>query len=354
MTERPDDLLRRPAPPDGAEDLLSDVLRAVRLTGAMLFLVDAASPWKTQAPATRQFCAQVLPQAQHLVSYHVVIEGQCVGGLRGQPPQPLAAGDVLVVPHGDAYELASPPDALSAYSDEEARAFFQAMAAGELPPVVQADGGGPQRTSFVCGFLGCDRRPFNPVLAALPRLIHLRAQAGEGNPLGHLVDFAVGELRSAAPGRRAVLLRLAELMFVEVVRRVLARGSDADGGWLGALHDPLVARCLACLHAEPARAWTLQALARAAGSSRSVLAERFVRRLGQPPMRYLAAWRMQLAAGLLAGGGMPVGAVGERVGYASEAAFSRAFRRHAGCAPSDWPVSAAGAVKPAGRSARAR
>jgi len=354
MTDRPDDLPGRPRPDPAATDLLSDVLGTVRLSGAMLFLVEAATPWKTQAPAIRHFRDQVLPRAQHLVSYHVVVRGQCFGGLSGRSPQALAAGDVLVVPHGDPYYLASPPDALSAYSDDEALAFFEAMAAGSLPSVVAADGGGAEHTAFLCGFLGCDLRPFNPVLAALPPVIHLRSSRHDTDQLSHLVDYAMAELRAGTPGRRDVLLRLSELMFVEVVRRVLARADEGTAGWLGALHDPLVARCLARLHAEPERAWTLPALAAAVGSSRSVIAARFARRVGRPPMAYLTAWRMQLAAGLLATGEAKVRDVGERVGYASEAAFSRAFRRHAGCAPSDWPDSGGPSGAAGARRARRR
>jgi AraC-like DNA-binding protein len=340
MTKLPD---RLPSRPDDAEDsggdahdVLSDVLSSIRLTGSMFFLVEATTPWRTQAPATRTFARAVMPAAQHLISYHVVTQGNCWGGLAGEEPQKLNTGDILVVPQGDPYFLAEPPDALSAYSDDGAVSFFRRMAAGELPTVVSEGGGGAKHTEFICGFLGCDARPFNPILAALPRVLHLRAHTGERERLSHLVDFALAELRQREQGSREVLLRLSELMFVEVVRRHLLNTAVERPDWLAGLRDPLVARVLAQIHAHPARGWSLKALAAMTGASRSTLAERFLQYVGQPPMHYLIAWRMQLAARQLAEGSAKVRAVAESVGYASEAAFSRAFKKHTGVSPSDW------------------
>lgn len=338
MTEAPNrlpdlpDALPWPAP---AADVLSDVLRTIRLSGSMLFLVDATAPWKSHAPATRTFARHVMPQAQHLVSYHIVVHGQCWAGLAGEPLQLLREGDGLVVPQGDAYALASAPDAPPSYSDDDAVAFFRGMAAGALSPVVH-EGGGGERTSFICGFLGCDARPFNPILWALPRVIHLQRVTQPGDRLSHLLAYASTELREHGPGGRDVLLRLSELMFVEVVRRHLASAAPEPTGWLAALRDPLAARVLACLHAQPARAWTLESLSEAVGASRSTLADRFAQLVGQPPMQYLAGWRMQLAARLLAEHSMKVHAIAESVGYASEAAFSRAFKKHTGASPQAW------------------
>jgi AraC-like DNA-binding protein len=308
------------------------VLRAVRLTGSMFFLVEASTPWVTAAPAASTFAPKVLPSAQHLISYHVVTAGRCWAGLEGEPPQPMAAGDILVVPHGDPYFLAASPGASTQLDTEEAVCWFRQMAAGMLPPVVHEGGGGAERASFLCGFLGCDARPFNPVLAALPRAVWLRRAGREGNRLSHLIGYALAELRQPGAGAREVLLRLSELMFIEVVRCHAETGGD----WLAGLRDPLVAHVLQRLHSSPERPWTLDALAADAGSSRSVLAQRFAQLVGQPPMQYLAAWRMQLATRLLADGRDKVRAVADAVGYDSEAAFSRAFRKHVGASPAAW------------------
>jgi AraC-like DNA-binding protein len=338
LPDRPDEraALRAPDWPSHASDVLSDVLRTIRLSGAMLFLVEASAPWRSHAPETRAFAQHVMPHAQHLVSYHIVVQGQCWGGLDAEPLQPLSAGDVLIVPHGDAYALASLPDVPPSYSDADAVAFFRSMAAGELPSLVTEGGAGTQRTTFICGFLGCDARPFNPILWALPRVIHAQHIAQPGDRLSHLMAYALAELREPGPGGRDVLLRLAELMFVEVVRRHLASAPAAPTGWLAALRDPLTSRVLARMHAQPAKPWTLDTLCEGTGASRSTLAEHFAQLVGQPPMHYLAGWRMQLATRLLAYPGVKVRAVAEAVGYASEAAFSRAFKKHAGLSPNVW------------------
>lgn len=318
-------------------DVLSEVLRCVRLTGSMLFLVEARSPWRSWAPQADAFRRVVLPASQHLISYHIVTQGGCWAGLRDVPCERFETGDVLVVPHGDAYYLADPPDAPAPYGPEEAVAFFRSMAAGEMPSIISEGGDGSERTQFICGFLGCDLKPFNPVLNALPAMIHLRAAPRCADRMHHLIEFALCELREPSSGGRGVLLRLAELMFVEVVRRHLDGMAGAQAGWLAGLHDPLVARTLSLLHGAPARPWTLDELSAQAGSSRSVLAERFAQFVGQPPMQYLTQWRMQLATRLLAEPGpRKLAAVAQAVGYESEAAFSRAFKRCIGMAPGAW------------------
>jgi AraC-like DNA-binding protein len=253
------------------------------------------------------------------------------------PPVRLESGDVLLVPHGDSYALSTAPGMRGADPVELAREFFGAMAAGRLPPVVIEGGGGPQRVELVCGFLGCDAGPFNPVLAALPRLVHLRRpEEPAADRLASLVDFALAETRERRSGGQCVLLRLSELMFVEVVRRYLASLPAEESGWLAGLRDPTVGRALALLHARPAEPWTLEKLAREVGASRSALAERFARLAGQPPMQYLASWRMQLATCLLAEGDAKVLGVAAAVGYESESAFSRAFKRIVGVPPARW------------------
>lgn len=156
-------------------DVLSDMLRSVRLTGAMLFLVEASTPWVSWAPQAEAFRRVVLPAAQHLISLHIVTHGSCWAGLTGAPSERLDTGDVLLVPHGDAYYLADPPEAERTYGHDEAVAFFRDMAVGKLPPTVIEGGHGPGKSQFICGFLGCDLRPFNPLLSTLPRLLCVRA-----------------------------------------------------------------------------------------------------------------------------------------------------------------------------------
>lgn len=319
-----------------ASDTLSDVLEAVKLTGALFFLVDARTPWVAEAPASADLAPVILPRSQHVVSYHVVSEGPCWCESPGHSPMRLETGDVLVVPQGHAYQIASTCGLRTGWSLEDALSWFRSMACGELPFVVTEGGSGPERLQLVCGFLGCDALPFNPVLTTLPKLLKVRLRGDSGARLNALLEFAIAESNRIHPGSRSVLLRIAELVFVEVLRSYLTSASEDGASWLGGLRDPIVGRALARLHAQPARDWTLPDLAREAGASRSVLAERFTYFVGHPPMLYLTRWRMQLAASRLAAGAAPVSAVAAEVGYESEAAFSRAFKKVTGVTPASW------------------
>jgi len=317
-------------------DTLSEVLRAVRLTGAVFFDVEASSPWVEQSPAGKVIASTVLPGVQHLISYHVVTEGSCYGGLIGKPPVRLEAGDVIVFPHGDAHVMSSAPGMLSPPKLEN----YLPPPRTQLPMPVRSGGGGSERTHLVCGFLGCDIRPFNPLISTLPRLLHVRDRDGGARGwLSHFVQVALAESRDKRAGGESVLARLSELMFVQAIRRHLEAMPDEQRGWLAGLRDPYVGRALAVLHERPTHDWSLDELAREASLSRSALADRFGRLVGQPPMTYLAQWRMQIAAGLLARGSK-VSAVATEVGYESEAAFNRAFKRFVGIPPATWRDSA--------------
>jgi AraC-like DNA-binding protein len=310
-------------------DALSDVLRAVQLSGAVFFDVDASPPWVAESPAGGDIVGRVFPGADHLMSYHVVTRGACWASLIGETPVELRPGDVVVFPHGDQHVLASSPGMrgtpnLSLYRQpEDGRPFTITM--------------GPRQqdaAQIVCGFFGCDARPFNPLLSALPRIIHQRARPD--GALAHFVQVALDESRRPRVGGECMLGRLSELLFVDVVRHYLEELPDDRTNWLSGLRDPFVGRALAAMHGDPARDWTIESLAREAGQSRSALAERFTTFVGQPPMQYLANWRMQIAAHLLRSGSDSVAGVAFRVGYESEAAFSRAFKKIVGIPPGEW------------------
>ena len=233
-------------------DALSDVLRTVRLTGALFFLVDASAPWTIELPDGKALAPAVLPGAQHVISYHIVTEGSCWGGVREDAAVRLEAGDVLVLPHGDAYAMSTGPDARGGPDRAEVLGFMRQMATGQLPFVVTEGGAGGERLRLVCGFLGCDLEPFNPLLTTLPRLLHVRGPRAAGDPLDQLIGFTVAESRERRAGGECVRLRLSELMFVEVVRRHLATLPAEQTGWLAGLRDPVVGRALALLHGRAA------------------------------------------------------------------------------------------------------
>jgi AraC-like DNA-binding protein len=207
-------------------------------------------------------------------------------------------------------------------------------APGRFPYTVVLGDHGPRAVSFVCGFLGCDRRPFNPLLAALPRRMHMRGMSNAW--LGGFARQLTEESRLGRPGADSVLTRLGELMFIEVLRRYLEDLPPGHTGWLAGLRDDVVGRVLRLFHDRPGHAWTLEELARESVSSRSNVAKQFALLVGQPPMQYLTQWRMQVAANLLTQSGAKLAAIGAEVGYDSEAAFSRAFKKATGLAPGAW------------------
>lgn len=308
-------------------DALSDLLRVVRLDGAFFYTAEAAEPWGVQSASAQELTPRIMPGAEHLISYHILTTGRCYAGLVGEEQVELAPGDVVVFPHGDA-------NLMSSHRGLRIVPGVNTSAPARYPDRVLVGDKGPWVTSFVCGFLGCDRRPYNPLLAALPRLMHVRgmAQSWAGGFIGQLTE----ESRLGRAGADCVLTRLAELMFIEVLRRYLEDLPLEQTGWLAGLRDEVVGRALTLLHGKPAHPWTLPDLARAVASSRSNLAKRFGELVGQPPMQYLSKWRIQVAANLLVQSGAKVATIGSEVGYDSEAAFSRAFKRATGLAPSAW------------------
>jgi AraC-like DNA-binding protein len=311
-------------------DALSDVLRAVRLTGAVFFDIHASEPWVAETPPGRSIVGAIFPDAEHLICYHVITRGSCWVSVADEQPMQLSAGDIIVFPHGDTHVLSSAPGMRSPPN----LSLYRAPTDGQLPFAISMGDASADPAHFVCGFLGCDARPYNPLLSALPRVIRVSDQAG--GTLDAYVRFAMAESKQPRIGGESVLSRLSELMFVDVVRRYLETLPADRTGWLAGLRDPFIGRALAALHRNPARAWTLHSLAREVGLSRSVLAERFTQFVGRPPMQYLTNWRMQLAANYLLSGVDNVAVIANRVGYESEAAFSRAFKKTVGSPPSLW------------------
>lgn len=312
---------------DARVDPLSDVLRAVRLDGAYFYLVEAAAPWSVSAAAARDMVPRVLPRAEHLVAYHIVTSGRCWAGIEGEEQILVEAGDVIVFPHGD-------PHFMSSAAGLRVSPGVLGTTPARYPGTVVLGDDGTRDTTFVCGFLGCDVRPYNPLLAALPRRLHQRNAAG-----GWLSEFprqVVAESRRGGVGSETMLTRMAELMFIEVLRRYVEQLSPGRTGWLAGLTDAVVGPALAQLHERPAHPWTLADLARATATSRTVLSERFSQVVGLPPIQYLTQWRLQLAADHLARGPAKVAAIAAQVGYESEAAFSRAFKRATGLSPAAW------------------
>ena len=310
-------------------DTLSEVLRAVRLTGAVYFSIDASAPWVVETPPGSVIAPHVGSGVEHVINYHLVTSGLCWVGPVGEPAFRVEAGDIIVFPQGDPHVLSSAAG-MRGRPDVE---IYRAANQQAVPMCVSLAGGGPGGAGIVCGFLGCDARPFNPLLAALPRVIHFPGSRAATSGVRQLIDLALAESTTPRPGSDGVLSRLSEVLFLEVIRFFTATLASDQVGWFAALRDPTVGLALGRLHARPAQAWTLNSLARDVGTSRSVLAERFSGLVGMPPLQYLARWRIQLAANLLRTSSVGLGEIAERVGYGSEAALSRAFKRTLGVSP---------------------
>jgi len=293
-------------------DSLSMVLRTVRLTGAVLFAVEAPAPWVARTPPAGEIGQRILPGATHFLEFHFIKAGACWGGIAGEPAIRLETGDIIAFPRGDSHFVSSEP------------------APHEAAP---ATGTPRERTEVVSGFLGCEA---HPLLAALPRVIHVPRHAPDHGLLEQLVALALAESDAARQGAECVVSHLSQLLFVEIVRRYADTLPKEGRGWFAGLRDESVGRALGKLHDRPAHGWSLALLAREAGVSRSALAVRFSELVGVPPMHYLAEWRMQLASSLLSTTPLRVTEVAERVGYTSEAALSRAFKRWAGVAPAEF------------------
>jgi AraC-like DNA-binding protein len=312
-------------------DTLSDVLRVVRLSGAVFFDNEFSAPWVAETPPARDVAPYVLPGAEHVVEYHLLVAGRAYAGIAGETPIPIGAGDLIMFPQGDSHVLSSAPG-MRAQPDI---GFHQRPPGTRLPIAIQAGGGG-ERAALICGFIGCDRGPYNPLLATLPRVLVIRHEQLAQRPVAPLIAVAVAESKARRSGGECVLSRLSELLFVEAVRLYVEGLSSDASGWLAGLRDPQIGQALAVLHGAPDRALSLDDLAREVGMSRSLLAERFVHFVGVPPMQYLAQWRMQLAAERLHSSTDTLATIAERVGYGSESAFSRAFKRLVGVAPASF------------------
>jgi len=325
-----------------SRDTLSDLLRSVHVRGAVFYYVNCRDQWAAQSSPASEIAGAVLPGCDHVMEYHMIAKGGGWAAVSGLPPVKLAAGDIVMFPQGDSHVMSSAPGIKPLCRTAEwvfatrgtpkplpVAYHHGVVEAGTPLPVDEAD------TIAVCGFLGCDLKPFNPLIAALPRILHLPA-ARAGNWVARVIDQAVTESNDPRPGGEAVLERLAEMMFVDSARRYLDSLPEDATGWLAGLRDRYVGRALALMHERADYDWSVDELAREVGLSRSALHERFVQYLGLPPMQYLASWRMQLGARLLRESNRTVAAIAVECGYDSEAAFSRAFKRMAGLPPATW------------------
>lgn len=333
MTQTPKQLMDSPAVVQKAAplDLVSDVLSSLRLASAIFLRAEYTAPWAYESPSPSELTQLLRPLARRLILFHIIAEGGC--WVRASTGERIyaEAGDVVVLPYGHQHIMG---DVESEYPIPLS-AILPAQPWEQFPAIRY--GGGGARTSIVCGYLHCDDPIFDPGLEVLPPLFSVRPPPG---PAATWVAASIQYALDASAESRwlpsSLSVRLPELLFSEVLRLYLQSDPPLDTGWLASLRDPVVGPALLALHAEPARKWTVEELARRVASSRSILNDRFVRLLGRAPMQYLIDWRMQLAASLLRTTTRNVAAIAFQVGYESEEAFNRAFKRALGSPPGQW------------------
>jgi AraC-like DNA-binding protein len=333
-------------------DALSDVLGAVRVTGAVFFTARVAPPWAIESPPPEELPRTLRVRSDRMALFHLVVRGRCWVTVEGAAPVMLDGGAIVILPRGNVHRVMSdvgvPPVPLSH--------VLSACRGDEIPHIESGPSASPDGTQLVCGFLQCDQR-FNPLIGALPRLIvahpfrhRLVTVPGlDGRPiwtselgaddddwLARTFRHMSEEANAGRPGRRVMLSRLAEVLYMEVVRSCFGVAARRRSGWFAAARDPEVGRALGLMHAQPERKWTVTTLARSSGLSRSAFSGRFHALVGAPPMHYLSSWRMQRAIQLLRDPRLSIAQVASRVGYDSPVAFHRAFRRSVGETPAAW------------------
>ncbi|UYN95520.1 MAG: AraC family transcriptional regulator [Enhydrobacter sp.] len=312
----------------GENDALSDVLRTVRLSGALQFCFMPSGSWQTD---DKPRLATLASEAAPTIPFHILVEGECWLRIGGEESV-LGTGDVVAFPHATAHVLGA------------GRGGQVVIPTLDLPPrpwrqlPVLRYGDGTTTVRLLCGYLTCEALNFGPLRAALPHLIHVRtAKDPRAAWLGATIGQIVEEVDRPRSGGLSMLERLTEITFIELLRHQIgAAATRAGSGWLAALADPALGRCLAHIHDDPRRSWSVGELARLSGLSRSTLAQRFEAVLHTSPMRYVREWRLYLASVALGTTRRPVAAIADEAGYGTEAAFSRAFSRTFGSPPAAW------------------
>jgi AraC-like DNA-binding protein len=311
-------------------DALSEVLKIVKLSGALFFNAEFSAPWCVASSQSSKIAPLLCPEAGHVIIYHYLAEGRAYAQLPGGSRHDLGPGDVVIFPHGDEHFLGN-----GAGKAVDTLMTFAANLSNGLK--VARHGGGGELTRFVCGYMACDPSLSEVLLAGLPSMLVVNiATDPAGQWLANSIQFSVRQAGEPGTGGDVVLAKLSEVLFVETLRRFIQDLPDQQKGWLAGARDPVIGEALALLHKNPAHPWTVANLAHEVGVSRTRFAERFRHFLGEPPMAYLAGWRLKLAAEMLASSNANVGEIAAEVGYASEAAFNRVFKREFGYPPAQF------------------
>jgi len=317
--------------PAAAGDVLSNVLRQIRLSGSLQFCFMPEGAWQTD---DRPAFADQKATGARAIPFHILVAGQCWLKMEGRHIA-LAEGDVVAFPFGTGHQLGVGANGPTITPTK----LLPPKPWREVP--VLRYGAGGEHVRLLCGYLQCDIVNFRPLRDALPRLLHVRTGNAAGTAwLQATIDQIAAEVDRPKSGGLSMLERLSEITFIELLRHEIMAAPQGSTGWLAALADPALGRCLSLVHDDPSRAWTVETLARGCGLSRSTLTERFDALLATSPISYLRDWRLYLASVALSGSTKSIARIAEEAGYGTEAAFSRAFARCFGSPPAAWRKAA--------------
>ena len=313
-------------------DAFSEILSGLKMNGALYFSAEFSAPWCFSAPPSKTLAPLLDAGAPHLVIYHLLLDGEALVQLKDGQSIELRPGDVVILPHGDPHEMNS---SKGVAATSQTPAILSKMRSRDLSPL--RAGGGGDTARFVCGYMACDPHISPPILSGLPPVFKVNIRTDRsGQWLENSILRLVEEAASEEVGSAATLAKLSEALFVDTLRRYVVSLPEQQLGWLAGARDPIVGKSLGLLHSRVAHPWTIADLADQVGISRSALVERFTRYLAEPPMTYLTRWRLRLAARALESSPRGVAEIAGEVGYESEAAFNRAFKREFGQPPGQY------------------
>lgn len=310
-------------------DVLSEVLKTVKLDGAMFYNAEFSAPWCFCSPPSNVLAPYLSAGSKHVIIFHLLTDGHGYAEVEGNSrPLPLSAGELVILPHGDSHALRNGPFVKPIDHAEQVRQVFaQGLKVSRM-------GGGGEVAKFICGYMACDSQLSKLFLGGLPPILKVNVRTDASSQwLEQTIRYSVDHADRSQPGSQAVLARLSEVLFIETLRRYIATLSPEQKGWLAGIRDPEVGKALALLHRKPAHPWTIASLTKEVGISRSALTERFRLYLSESPISYLARWRLSLGAQLLRSTSNSVAQIAGEVGYESEPSFNRAFKRQFGLPP---------------------
>jgi len=337
-------------------DILSEVLKIVRLNGGLFFTTECSSPWSVSTPSASQLGKLMDTKAECITLFHILVEGKCWMVPENQKPFLIDSGSLVIFPHSPEHVMCS-DRSLTPISITSLLPFSEE---GDVPKLKLGSNG--EKAKLICGYLQCDQR-FNPLIGALPEVLVISPEDGclwnhaanklnpplpnmmqreAGDWLDSTLKYMENEASDGGSGSLAMTVRLAEILFLEVLKRYMHQLPMKSHGWLASIKDREIGLALRLLHARPHHKWSISELAKEVGASRSGLTKRFTDFVGEPPIKYLTGWRMQLAKHLLLQPGQSIQQVSFQVGYESDEAFSRAFKRYIGEPPASWRANAIG------------